>query len=214
MRDLDKIGCEYNTDKSSLGHDYLRLYEHVLGSLREEEFNMIELGVGPSHNMGKSLLTWKKFFQNAKIIGVDIREDASSVADERITVEIGDCGNVQFLTHLAQTYRPLVVLDDASHRWSHQILSFEYLFPAIEQGGYYICEDMETSFAPWTDRKAHVDHFEDAATYYSRLNLVLMGSNKEHPSFKYRPPGAAQSALSEMIEWTMMSRGSVIVKKK
>lgn len=42
---LDAIGLFHQTDKSSIHHDYLRLYERILHNLRYEPINLIEIGV-------------------------------------------------------------------------------------------------------------------------------------------------------------------------
>jgi hypothetical protein len=40
---------------------------------------------------------------------------------------------------------PDFILDDGSHIMSHQITSFETLFPWLKDGGVYACEDTHTS---------------------------------------------------------------------
>jgi hypothetical protein len=39
-----------------------------------------------------------------------------------------------------------VVIDDASHRGSDQITSFEVLYPLVDVNGVYICEDTRASY--------------------------------------------------------------------
>ncbi|MFI3156757.1 MAG: hypothetical protein QX199_11435 [Methylococcaceae bacterium] len=211
---LDNIGKKFGTDKSSELHDYLRHYEELLRGFSGKPFTLVELGVGPTNNMGKSLLTWHEYFPKATVVGVDIRADAIEVQKEGILIEIGDCGNEEFLDYIGRKYTPHVVIDDASHKWSHQILSFEHLFPHIQQGGIFIVEDLETSFTPWRERKAHPDHFEDAVNYYSRLAVLTVGDNKDHASFRNSSPSVRQSRLAAAIDWMRMSKGLLAIKKK
>ena len=41
-----------------------------------------------------------------------------------------------------------VVVDDGSHIWTHQIATFEFLYPRLSATGTYICEDVHTSYWP------------------------------------------------------------------
>src|SRR3954452_22927169 len=85
---LDDIGVIEGTDKSSVvtnRWDYLRHYEEWFRSLRNEEINIIEIGVGE----GKSLGVWLSYFPRAKIIAVDIIKDCLHHAGDRVTIEIG-----------------------------------------------------------------------------------------------------------------------------
>jgi hypothetical protein len=215
MSVLDEIGMKYGTDKASSLHDYLRHYERMFGHLCHAQIVLLELGVGPTENMGASLFTWAEFFPHAQIVGADIRSDAATITGERIDVEIGDCGNPNFLINLGTKYQPNVVIDDASHRWSHQIMSFEYLFPALKPGGFFVLEDLETSFSPWRDRNAHRDHYEDAAEYFSRLAKLVMGANKGHASYVSGGlPGATQARLAQDVDFMQILRGLVILRKK
>ena len=214
MENLDAIGLRFGTDKSSRHHNYLGTYERFIGHLRSEKFVFMELGVGPKDNIGKSLLTWQEYYPQATIVGVDIRADAKRAFGERITVEIGDCGSLEYLQRLGKKYGPRVVLDDASHRWSHQVLSFEALFPFIQRGGYYICEDLTTSFSPFLEKGAYSDTELDAAAYYSRFALSVFGGTKHHRSFTERPQSVSSIHLARDVDWMTAMRGAVIIKKR
>ena len=41
---------------------------------------------------------------------------------------------------------PLIFIDDGSHQYSHQIATFESVFPFLKNGRLYVCEDIQTSF--------------------------------------------------------------------
>lgn len=45
MNSLDEIAKKYNTDKSSLGHNYANLYEAVLNQLKNDNISLLEIGV-------------------------------------------------------------------------------------------------------------------------------------------------------------------------
>jgi len=188
MLELDKIGLNYGTDKSSKLHNYLCFYERSLDQYSNKQFTLMELGVGPENNKGKSLLTWRDFFPMAQIVGVDIRPDAKDVETDRIKVEIGDCGNPTF--------------------------SFESLFPHVPSGGIYLCEDLGTSFPPASDKKAWSDHHEDAVNYFLRMVSLSIGGGISNHSSDQHLVSATQKALSKMISEVVAFKGIVGFIKK
>lgn len=217
---LDEIGIDYNTDKSSMfvnrngksvkGHNYLKTYEYFLQSFRAKSFTLLELGVGPEHNCGRSLKTWCDYFPNAKIVGVDIREDARSLANERVTIEVIDSGNPEQLQTLGAKYKPEVIVDDASHLWQHQIVAFQHLYPQLQSGGIYIIEDIQTSFGKLRDsysRSSSIDAYE----YFLSLQTLIVGLRQDYPISFFRD--AFLEYAFEKTEWVAALRESVIIKK-
>ena len=47
--------------------------------------------------------------------------------------------------------KPTIVVDDASHIWSHQINALCEIFPILPHGGIYILEDIHTSYLPYSE---------------------------------------------------------------
>ncbi|APH60268.1 methyltransferase [Granulibacter bethesdensis] len=140
---LDAIGFRHGTDKSSRHHDFLNFYDRRFNYLRKEKFLFLEIGVYE----GQSLSMWREYFENATILGIDINKDCMRFNDNGISVRIGDSSNVDFLFDIIKEFgKPLIVLDDGSHRWDHQISAFQTLFPILLKGGYYVVEDLDTSF--------------------------------------------------------------------
>jgi hypothetical protein len=140
---LDSIGLKFATDKSSQVHDYLSFYEPFLGALRQHPIRLLEIGV----MFGSSLRMWQEYFPNALIVGADVHPGVKVHGDSRIMTEIVDQSNVEALVRLALRYGPFdVIVEDGSHRWEHQITSLKTLFPFVKNGGYYIAEDLHTSF--------------------------------------------------------------------
>jgi len=139
---LQTLGEKYGTDKATK-HSYLPVYEKYLAEMREDGFNLLELGV----KSGASLQMWKEYFPNAKIYGVDVVP----------IPPIEDCTIYQFhqadrdaieRTFKNEQFR--IIVDDASHLISDQILSVCFLWPKLEKGGYYFIEDVG-SFGFWNE---------------------------------------------------------------
>lgn len=136
---LNQLGLRYRTDKASSGHNYLDFYQRFLAEFREREIRLLEIGVGD----GASLRMWRDFFPLAQIIGFDNNDGTLKYAGERITVVLGDQGNVDDLSRLANRYAPFdVIVDDGGHAPVQQITSLRTLFSSVAVPGYYILEDV------------------------------------------------------------------------
>lgn len=135
---LDVMGILEGIDKTSLDHDYLRHYERAFGVLRDAPIQLLEIGIG----RGGSLRTWKRFFSRATIIGVDIRASCIEYVGDRVRVEVGSQADPEFLTKLARTYQPHIIIDDGSHQADHVLMTFNHLFPSVQPGGFYVMEDL------------------------------------------------------------------------
>lgn len=142
---LNDIGVKFGTDKSSIGHDYLRKYEFFLKQYKNSQLTLIEIG----RSSEASLRMWEQWLPHGNIVYVDLNSDAQKISSSRIHVEIGDSGNASFLASIVTKYgKPTVVVDDGSHRWDHQRIAFKTLFANLESGGTYIISALHTSFEP------------------------------------------------------------------
>jgi hypothetical protein len=183
---LDALGTMHQTDKASGHHDYLTTYERYLSGFRDDPITVLELGVLE----GASLRMWRDYFPNAKIIGCDRHQVRRKYAGERIAIEVGDCGDPDFLARVAGAHGPFtLVVDDASHFWRHQQIAFTALFDHVLPGGVFIIEDIHTSYLPryegglggertvdWLRRA--LDHVVPMPQEYADLGLA-QGSHHE-----------------------------------
>lgn len=110
---------------------------------------ILEIGIGgyddPSAG-GNSLRLWRDYFPNGKIVGLDIYDKSGLRGDRIVTVQ-GDQSDATFLEGLAATYGPFdIVIDDGSHVVPHVRQSFLSLFPHVKDDGWYVIEDLHTSY--------------------------------------------------------------------
>ena len=186
--ELDRFGFEEATDKAFVVHNYLDKYEFFLDKFRDDEFTLLELGVF----WGGSLRMWKKFFPKAQIIGVDLLEDCQNFTESRIRIETLDLSKIENLESLKK-YQPRIIIDDASHFWSHQIKAMSVLFSCLPSGGIYIIEDMETSFRLFIEsmfenrNMKFNDTIIDAYTFCELINRVVVSKLKLHELFDESP---------------------------
>lgn len=139
---LDEIGLKYGTDKASNGHDYLKIYERIMPSVRP--VNLLEIGWFD----GASMRMWREYLHpESEIIGVDIEMkkpiegvhffhgNATSYALHRYLKDFGP-GPFDY------------IIDDGSHMSPEVIATLENLWDHVRPGGYYIVEDLQVSYHP------------------------------------------------------------------
>ena len=201
---LEMLGRREVTDKSYYVHNYLSKYEHFLKKFRDERFTLLELGVfeGASERM------WRDYFQQARIIGVDIDPRCKQYEGGRIQIEIADLGDIETLKRLRE-YRPAIIIDDASHLWSHQIKALFTLFDALPSGGIYILEDMETA-ANAEQYPGFQDCVVDSYTVCERLIRVVMSKTP----CREEPFAAEITRIGMMTEMAAVVKGSCIFVKR
>lgn len=203
-RELDRLGDATRTDKCAYDHNYLDKYEFFLNKFRDDAITVLELGVLG----GSSLRMWKDYFSQAKIVGVDIDLECASYAEERISVATADLASVDNLVSLRQ-FGADVIIDDASHLWSHQIMALFTLYETLPHGGVYIIEDMETSVNPEL-YKGYEDFPISAYEVCSRIARVVAGKNSSDDS-PYKEQIEKIGMETELI--SIMKGSCVLIKR-
>lgn len=132
-------------------HFYTPVYHELFQHLRELPIRLLEIGVGGHESSltgGASLLMWADYFPHARIVGIDISEKRLA-PHPRIEVRQGAQEDPVFLAALLAEHGPFdIVIDDGSHVPAHVRASFDALFPALHDDGYYVIEDVQTAFWP------------------------------------------------------------------
>jgi hypothetical protein len=149
MKTLKEIYQNYKTpegdgDKGT-AHSYLEIYEQIFNS-RRENISLLEIGV----SKGYSLMLWKDFFINSKIIGLDINLSSLIFKPDGFEVYETDATDKIKLDNILKDEKFDFIIDDGSHLLEHQIASFNILFPRLKEQGIYFIEDIvnidETKF--------------------------------------------------------------------
>ncbi len=202
--ELESIGQKMETDKASANHNYLDKYEFLLAPMRDKAFTLLELGVF----LGASERMWQEYFPHAQIIGVDIAENCRNFADERINILIRDLSDETVLKELAEIH-PRIIVDDASHLWSHQIKALFSLFSSLPSGGIYILEDMETSF--FSGDNSYADYAVDAYTICERIMRVSASKLPDRQKDEFSD---IITAIGMAVEMAVIIKGSCILIRR
>ena len=136
---LQQIGMKYETDKAT-AHHYCDFYERELTNFRP--LKILEIGV----LNGASLRMWHEFYPGAIVIGIDFEKCAPV---DGCVVLHADATDLFYLEVLFANHQFDLIIDDGSHFTKDQQIAFHYLFnQKLRPGGYYIMEDVHTSFIP------------------------------------------------------------------
>lgn len=165
--DLDAIGVRCRTDKCSMNHNYLDKYAFFLERFCARQVRLLELGI----HKGASLRMWQEYLPYAEIFGVDVRDDCHQYETARIHTIRADLSKVEEVSRLKEI-RPQIIVDDASHIVSHQLLALFTLFDVLPSGGVYILEDVETSLNPEQFEDGYRDAPLDAYEVCSRIARI------------------------------------------
>lgn len=146
---LGELADRYKTDKAF--HGFADFYANFLPDKRiVDQFNLLELGV----QGGRSIRMWEEYLAlqpNMWVCGVDkTLQYVEFEFDPRWTTLI------EFDLAVGNDYEPLIeqfkfrefdwIIDDASHHVDDQQYSMGKLWPLVKSGGYYVIEDLQTSF--------------------------------------------------------------------
>lgn len=148
---LNDLSTRYGSDKWGGLHWYTSHYMNHFSPLRYDPVRVLEIGVGGykyESSGGGSLHMWQRFFPRGLVYGLDLYPKPN-VRGSRIHTIQGDQNDRSFLRSLAAGYGPFdIIIDDGSHINEHVRTSFEELFGCVRPGGYYVIEDMHTSYWP------------------------------------------------------------------
>ncbi len=123
---------------TKLSH-YFDLYWKSIMHKVDDELKILEIGV----RNGGSLLCWDNVFPNSIVYGVDINPKCKSLEEYGFKIFIGDQSDNKFWNDFNDEVGGFdIIIDDGSHVPSDIIKSFDKLFPKMNNGGFYIIEDI------------------------------------------------------------------------
>ena len=142
---LNDLMVKYGSDKAQ--HGFCDFYESFFSPVRESVKSVLEIGV----YRGASMRAWLEYFPAAKVYGIDdgTFQQSWQFGTDRAQVYIADQGSRTMLAEFLECISGFdLVLDDGSHTMWGQQVSLARLLPAVKKGGFYVVEDLHTSFCP------------------------------------------------------------------
>lgn len=144
MLEIEDIYYNKTTRYTSKWSNYFELYEQYFHKFIGENPVVLEIGV----DNGGSMEMWHHYFgSGCSIVGIDNRPKLTSVDLPDTEIIYGEQGDPRFWDNFVAASPNLdIVVDDGSHYSNHQILTFEKLFPHMNEGGVYFVEDTHSSY--------------------------------------------------------------------
>lgn len=148
---LTEIGLRAGTDKASW-HGYTPYYHEILKDFVSQELFFLELGFGgyeyPDAG-GESAVMWRNYSPSWDVAVIDIHEKDESLVPNGVQLYQGSQDDPALVSQVIKEHgRPTIVVDDASHISFLTNKSFEIIWPQVLPGGWYIVEDIGTSYLP------------------------------------------------------------------
>ncbi|MEA5417279.1 class I SAM-dependent methyltransferase [Synechococcus sp. BA-132 BA5] len=185
---MTDLAALYESDKGlhfASRHGYTKVYEEILGPLRQQKPRLRILEIGLRHDpfytkvgcVSPSLKMWLDYFPDAEVVGFDIN-DFTGMSGGRVHVFQGDQGNPQDLARMTAAFPDGfdVIVEDGSHASYHQLVTLECLWPNLRPSGLFFIEDLhwqpeklEASLPPTRLMQAQVVD----ATFLARFGLEL-----------------------------------------
>ena len=175
MDKLSQIAQKHDTDKGLNHHGYTPIYDKYFSQYVGKSITFLEIGIGGyefNNRGGGSLNMWAEYFENAKIIGVDLYDKSQIKKDSRVEIHKFSQDHGMAFFNLFQQGIPDIVIDDASHRNDLTIQTFKIVFPYLKEGAIYVVEDTHTSY--WKE------HFNGTNDLESQETIIGFFRNQLH----------------------------------
>lgn len=135
---LDKLGLNTGTDKSSANHNYLHAYQGLFAPIVPRVRDVLEIGVWK----GESIRMWEHFFVGGtKITGYDIKLMDEALKDTGLHTVLRELDAYDYGA-VRRTGAQDVIIDDGPHTLNSMRFSASNYAPLVKPGGVFVIEDV------------------------------------------------------------------------
>ena len=195
--DLGALAVRFGSDKWGNVHWFTQHYERHFARLRDEPVRLLELGIGGYEHPdqgGGSLRMWRSYFRRGQVYGLDLfsKTDLDGI---RLRTLRGDQNDPDCLARIAAEFGPFdIIIDDGSHINEHVLTSFRALFPHVRPGGFYVIEDLWTSYLPGYGGDGQ--DLDNPSTMLVMIKSLVDALHHEERAPRPGPPTAAEQHLA------------------
>ncbi len=139
MKTIQEILESYDCDKhNDTEHSYGDVYADIFSKYdRNAEISILELGV----QLGGSLLAWKEFFPNAKVVGIDI-SDSRLEKYKQDSVEF-ILGDLKVAIEQVTNRMFDIIIDDSDHFDGTIAWIIQHYWALLNKDGVMVIEDIQ-----------------------------------------------------------------------
>jgi hypothetical protein len=137
MKRLTEVGLREGTDKANY-HGYTEFYDDIFKQYTSPR--ILEIGIAG----GDSIRMYYEYFNEPYVVAMDTNA-VGPIGSCKIVK--GDQANIEDLQRCVEGEEPFdIIVDDGGHQMHQQQITFGTLFKHVKSGGYYILEDIHSSF--------------------------------------------------------------------
>lgn len=170
---LAEIAYTHKSERQSLFGGF---YFELLKNKKDHITKVVEIGIGN----GSGLMTWRDFFPNAKIFGVDNRGRLLMRRNRLESIHADQSVQSDLVKIIEKTGTDIdLFIDDGSHNPHDQILTFMTIMPLLKKEVTYVIEGVqdENIVNELAEYDFEAIDFESADTGY--FNRILVIKNKK-----------------------------------
>lgn len=141
MKTLEEISLSYKSDKGSVYHNYLEIYEKYFNKYRNNLENFLEIGLWE----GESIRMWRDYFNVGKLVGVDILDLSYIKLKDTIILLCDQSVRADLEAIVEKSYNEFnIIIDDGGHMMHQQQITLGCMFKYLKSGGVFVIEDLHT----------------------------------------------------------------------
>jgi hypothetical protein len=170
---LDELAIQYKTDKSSLIHNYMPMYERLFKTVDIK--SLLEIGLGD----GASLAVWSEYLPEADIYCIELfGEENKSFWKKANGSNVPRAKIISGNSEEENTWKKVpfnldIIIDDGSHVPDCQIATFLLGFSHLASKGLYFIEDVHASVL--AENRKIFDWFYDFILRQQQAPALLAG---------------------------------------
>ena len=150
----------------------------------------------------------EKYFPFGRVHGIDII-DKSALAERRIQIHQGSQSNISFLETMMEKVLPVtIIIDDGSHISKDVITTFKFLFPKLRKGGWYVVEDIQTSY--WREFEGDPENLKNPRTSMNFFKQITDCVN----SSEFERAEGSDGTFDGQIDAVHFYHNMILIKKK
>lgn len=215
---LDEIAIKHGCDKSSLKHDYCRIYEQYFKQIQPwfitagKEFSLLEIGYGGYDDPdagGESARMWAEAYPRINITITDIHP--KNKVPRRVKFEQVDVTKLpdEIISGYGKHSVYDIIIDDGSHLNADIIAAFKNLWPVLNPGGLYCVEDVHSSYMDYYPDSSRVPGGDGTAMkFFTDLTHAVNRDFIEEMEHSWNDIGLYD------IEFLHFYKELIIIKKK
>ena len=182
---LEQLAFKYGTDKSKDDHKYTDVYESLFASIRENIFNVTEVGIAA----GQSLQVWNSFFPNANIFGLDkeFHPKVFKNLQKYPRIHLLECNAYSKRKVAKINFSPNsmdLIIDDALHERKRNEQMLSIFFKYVKPNGYYVIEDIDAQRGGLAFQSAPEQLMEETTRILQDNQVMFIDAHVGHRDWK------------------------------